>query len=435
MDRVRQLVENRPDFFANHSARLEQALPIRDFIWQSTGLSNAYAVRTAAGRVIINTGMGFEAPVHRRLFDAVCAGPTAYILLTQGHVDHVGGVALFREPGTKLVAHRDLPLCQRDDQRIKRVREAQAGIWFAAALAAAARGSTPAGTGCAAPPQQDVPVADVSFDDAFAFELGGLTFELYSTPGGETIDSCVVWLPQHGILFSGNLFGPLFPHFPNFNTIRGDRYRFVEPYLESLRRVRALEPELLITGHFAPVEGRDLIRDCLDRLEQAVDYVHRRTLEGMNAGRDIFTLMREVQLPPALHVGEGYGKVSWAVRTIWEQYMGWFKARATSELYPTQPGEVYPELVALAGCDAVVTRGRARLDGGDPEAAMILAEAALAHSPRAPDALRLARDVNRALLVRSGGGNFWETGWLGTQIGRLEAALGETGSANAEGAP
>lgn len=420
MDVVRKLVESRPDFFANRSAHLERAIPIGDFIWQSTGLSNAYAVRTPAGRVIINTGMGFEAPVHKRLFDAACPGPTPFIVLTQGHVDHVGGVALFREPGTQLVAQRNLPLCQRDDQRIKQVRESQAGIWFGEALAAARRPQDSPATAAAAPPLQDVPVADVSFEDRCDFELGGMRFELHAVPGGETIDSCAVWLPQHRILFSGNMFGPLFPHFPNFNTIRGDRYRFVEPYLESLRRVRALEPELLITGHFEPIAGRELIRACFDRLEQAVDYVHRRTLEGMNAGRDIWTLMREVRLPPELYVGEGYGKVSWAVRTIWEQYMGWFKAQATSELYPTQPREVHGELVALAGPEAVIARGRAWLEAGDPEKAMLLAEAALAHDGRSQSAQRLARDANRALLERSGGGNFWEAGWLRTQIRRLE---------------
>lgn len=423
MDVVRRLVGERPDFFANRPAHLEQALPIGDLIWQSSGLSNAYMVVTPAGRVIINTGMGFEAPRHKRLFDAICAGPTPWILLTQGHVDHVGGVALFREPGTRLVAQRNLPLCQRDDQRIKQAREAQADIWFGEALAAARRPLGSPDAAAATPPLQDVPVADVSFEDTYAFDLGGLRFELYAVRGGETIDSCAVWLPQHRILFSGNMFGPLFPHFPNFNTIRGDRYRFAEPYLDSLRRVRALEPEILITGHFEPVAGRELIRACFDRLEQAVDYVHRRTLEGMNAGKDIFTLMREVQLPPELYVGQGYGKVSWAVRTIWEQYMGWFKAQTTSELYPTQPREVYPDLVALAGLEAVVTRGRARLAGGDPEAAMLLAEAALAHDARSPGALRLALDTSQALLERSGGGNFWEAGWLRTQIRRLETAL------------
>lgn len=419
MDIVKQLVAERPDFFSNRAAQQESATRINDFIYMSQGLSNAYMVVTPAGRVVINTGMGFESPVHKKVFDAVCPGPTPYILLTQGHVDHVGGVSLFREPGTQLVAQRNLVACQRDDERIKAVRQAQSSIWFKSALSRAAEGE--------AAPQpafiQDVPVADISFDDYYALEVGGTRFELYSTPGGETVDSSVIWLPQHRILFSGNVFGPLFPHFPNFNTIRGDKYRWFEPYLESLRRIRALEPELLITGHFEPIAGKELIRACLDRLEGAVDFVHRETLKGMNAGKDIWTLMREVQLPPELYVGQGYGKVSWAVRTIWESYMGWFKAQATSELYPTLPREIYPDLVELAGIDAVVARGRQKLATADAEGALLLAEAALAADGAHAGALQLALDSHRAILERSGSVNFWETGWLRTQIEKLEAAL------------
>jgi len=419
MDVVRQLVESRPDFFANRFAGLDSAIRVNDFIWQSSGLSNAYMIVTRAGRVIVNTGMGFEALVHRRLFDAVCAGPTPYIVLTQGHVDHVGGVAHFREPGTRLIAQRNLPECQRDDRRIKQVRESQAAIWFGEVFEAMVKRPPSA----AASPVQDVPVADVSFDDRHHFELGGLAVDLLATPGGETIDSCVAWLPQQRIVFSGNVFGPLFPHFPNFNTIRGDRYRYVEPYLDSLRRIRALEPELLITGHFAPIAGRELIRACLDRLEAAVEYVHAETLKGMNAGKDIWTLMREVRLPDALYVGQGYGKVSWAVRTIWESYMGWFKAEATSELYATQPRAIHAELVRLAGPERVIELGRDKLATRDFESAMLLAEAALTHDSANRRALELAVDANQALLERSGATNFWETGWLRTQIRRHTAAL------------
>ena len=39
------------------------------------------------------------------LFDDIHSGPTPYIVTTQGHVDHVGGVSLFRESGTRYVAH------------------------------------------------------------------------------------------------------------------------------------------------------------------------------------------------------------------------------------------------------------------------------------------------------------------------------------------
>ena len=106
MDIVRALVESRPDFFANRYADLADPIRINEFIWQSSGLSNAYLLVTPAGRIVINTGMGFEALTHKRLFDSVSTGPTPYIVLTQGHVDHVGGVALFREPGPSALPAR-----------------------------------------------------------------------------------------------------------------------------------------------------------------------------------------------------------------------------------------------------------------------------------------------------------------------------------------
>lgn len=420
MDPVRQLVQQRPGFFAADIASQPEATRINDFIYMSSGMSNSYMLTTPAGRIIINTGMGFEAPVHKRNFDAVHEGPTPFILLTQGHVDHVGGVRLFREAGTQVIAQQNNAACQRDDERIRVVRSRQANIWFEKTLSAAARLA-------ASQPErfrQDVPTPDVLFDDRHALHLGGLDIELLATPGGETIDSCVIWLPQHRILFTGNMLGPLFPHFPNFNTIRGDRYRHAEPYLESVRRIRALQPELLITGHFEPIFGRDLIGQCLDRLHAAVSHVHEETLRGMNAGVDIWTLMREVQLPEELYVGQGYGKVSWAVRTFWETYMGWFKAEHTSELYPTQPADIYAELVELAGINAVVARGRMRLEQeNDPEGANLLAEAALAADPQHAGALQLCLDAHRRLLTRSGEDNFWEVGWLRNRIGKLEQAL------------
>ena len=47
----------------------------------------------------------------------------------------------------------------------------------------------------------------VGIEREHAFELGGLRFELIATPGGETRESMVVWLPRHRICFAGNAFG------------------------------------------------------------------------------------------------------------------------------------------------------------------------------------------------------------------------------------
>ncbi|HIF64415.1 MAG TPA: MBL fold metallo-hydrolase [candidate division UBP10 bacterium] len=426
---VAELVANRPTFFDMKPAWQTTATPINDFICMSEGCSNSYMLVTSAGRVIINTGMGFEAPVHKRVFDQACDGPTTHIITTQGHVDHLGGVSRFREADTAYIAQANNAACQHDDSRIATVRVNQSGTWFQHvfdyATEVAARDPSAF--------EQDVPEPDITFEDRLELDCGGLKLELLAVPGGETADSCLVWLPEHGILFSGNTVGPLFPHFPNINTIRGDRYRFLEPYMRAVDRMRSLEPELLVTGHFAPIAGRELIRDSLDQLYRAADHVHGATLAGMNEGKDVSTLMREVDLPDDVVIGQGYGKVSWAVRTIWESYMGWFKAGSTTELYPTPAREVSAELAGLAGVNAITTRGRALLDAGNPEAALHLAELAAA-ADTADDndkaALQLLLDVHLALRERASvskaGANFWEDGWLAKEIARLQSLLGHS---------
>jgi len=75
--------------------------------------------------------MGYEAPHHKRVFDAISQAPTRYIITTQAHVDHVGGVALFREPTTVYVAQANNWACQHDDSRIPQLRASTAARWFA----------------------------------------------------------------------------------------------------------------------------------------------------------------------------------------------------------------------------------------------------------------------------------------------------------------
>jgi alkyl sulfatase BDS1-like metallo-beta-lactamase superfamily hydrolase len=387
---------------------------VRDFIHASHGLSNSYLVSTSEGRVVINTGMGFEAPVHKRNFDAVDPSPTRYILLTQGHVDHVGGVDLFREPGTEIVAHAGNQTYQREDGLLRPARGRRSFFAFAKAIRSQARHDTGGGP----VPTQSVPVPTLTFSDRHAFTLGDVRFELIHTPGGETTESMVVWLPEHGILFSGNVFGALWGHIPNLVTIRGDRYRDAPTVIDTIDRVLALEPELILYGHHAPIEGRALIREELLRLRGAVEFVHDRTVLHMNAGHDVWTAMREIRLPPELDVGEGYGKVSWDVRAIWESYLGWFHQRSTTELYATPASSVHGDLVELAGGpDAVAKRAREKLEAGAPLEALHLAEIALAAAPEHAASLDAAIAAHERLDAESV--NFWESSWLRHQIEQL----------------
>lgn len=386
-----------------------------DGIVASYGWSNSYCLRTDEGRVIVNTGMGFEGPLHRRAYDSVDPSPVRAVLFTQGHYDHVGGIDVVRDPGSEVIAQANFTMWRDDNERLEAFRSRNSAFAFIDAILAAMEHARELGVGQVA---QGRPEPTLTVDERLELTIGGRRIELIATPGGETFDSMVVWLPEERTLLSGNLFGPLFGHVPNLVTIRGDRYRDALTYLRSLDVVLELAPERLITGHFDPIEGAELIAEETRALQEAMRSVHDQTVEGMNAGADVWTLMREVRVPDHLDVGEGYGQTPWNVRAIWENYAGWFHHRSTTELYGVHPLAVAPDIVAAAGVAPLVGAARAHLDGGRPVEALQLTDLVLAAEPGEPTATEVAIEAHAALLA--GTGNFWETAWLRRATTKLE---------------
>jgi glyoxylase-like metal-dependent hydrolase (beta-lactamase superfamily II) len=406
---------SRPGADALRPASAEKAEQIAPGLWCSPGLSNAYLLTTGSGRVIVNTGMGFEGPVHRANFDAVDSSPVRYVILTQGHVDHVGGLDSVRDPDTTVVAQANWKAWRDDNERLLPYRASRSAFAFKDTLATGIQ-AIQRRLGTTQLPGQSVPTVDLDFEDTLTLEVGGRRMELISVPGGETTDSLVVWLLDERICLCGNTFGPVFGHIPNLVTIRGDRYRDALTAIGSVERVRDLQPELLVTGHFGPIAGADLINAELTRLSNAIRYIHDQTVAGMNAGKDVQTLMREITLPAEYEVGQGYGKVAWDVRAVWENYSGWFHHRSTTELYPVGFDAVTADVVELAGADALVDRARAHLGAGRPLHAIHLAELVSTARPDHPGARDVLREAHDILLHDTT--NFWERAWLSRQIAR-----------------
>ena len=405
----------RPGADAITAATGAPAVDLGDGIWMSPGLSNSYLVQTDDGRIVVNTGMGFEGPLHGRAFDAVDPGPTEAVVLTQGHYDHVGGIESLRDEGTEVIAHASFATWRDDNERLEafRVRNA-AFAWLDAILAAMAHAKE-VGTGAI---PQARPEPTITFEDRLELTVGGRDLVLLSTPGGETTDALVIWLPDSETVFTGNLFGPLFGHVPNLVTMRGDRYRDALTYVTSLELVLELRPERLITGHFDPIEGADRIGAEIEAMRDVMQWVHDRTVEGMNSGTDVHTLMREVKVPEQFDVGEGYGKTSWNVRAIWENYAGWFHHRSTTELYDVPAAAVAPDVVAAAGSGALAAAARVRLEAGEAVAALHLTDIVLTAEPDHVEARALAAAASRALLGSTS--NFWERAWLERSLQQLE---------------
>lgn len=399
---------------------------VNDFIVMSEGNSNVYLIETPAGGVLLNSGMGFEAPVHRHNLERFSTVPIRYLVTTQGHVDHVGGVQYFRDlhPGLVYIAQAGNPEHQAYDARLATFRSARSAFRFQDEFEQVFKRYAAAGYTAINP--QDRPTPDLLFDKRHEFSLGGLDIVLLAVPGAETNDSLVVWLPQHRIVFTGNLFGCPFGHFPNLVTIRGDRYRDALTCAAAAQTVLDLDAQLLVYGHHEPVVGADVIRAELTAWRDAVRYVHDEVVKGMNEGKDIGTLQEQIRLPAECEVGQGYGKLSWSIRAIWENYAGWFKHESTTELYSVSQQSVHADLVELAGAASLVARAGSKLAAGKPEEAMHLLDIVLNAEPGNASARALMLRIHRELLADAQTfcttGNFWLVGWLQQRIKRLEAS-------------
>jgi len=399
-----------------------EAERIRDDVLMFRATSNSYLVASEDGDTVVNTGLDYQAPRIREAFEQLLGRPLAVrtIVFTQHHADHIGGWSVFAEPGTETIAQAFHPEARRDRRVLK--------DFFAPRLLRVL------GSANAANPQlaehrrawveTEEPTVTRLVDDADAFETGGRRFELFSTPGGEALDCLVVWLPGEKVVFTGNLTGALHGALPHLYTPRGDRQRSARRFVHDVDRVLALEPELLVTGHGDPVEGTARIRAELTKVRDAVEYIDDRTVGGMNAGKDLWTLMNEVALPPELEPAPGRGPVSWYVRAIWEEHAGWFRQESTTELYGVPPSAVWSELAELAGGPDVLARRAAdHLAAGRPVEALHLLDIALGAHPAHVPALEVQVAALELLIDRTRGEPFDELCWLEGELARVRFVL------------
>ena len=398
-----------------------EAIPINDFIYKIEGQGAVFLINTDEGAVLVDTGFDNEQSVlQKKIIDELRTGPVRKIIVTHAHQDHSGGLRHWLEEiegGTEFVGHQRYGYMSRHYLEPLSFLKKRFKVLYPNIVVD--------------DPSQDRsywemrPTREVYVGQDYAFTLGGVDFRVIAPNNtGEGEDGLLLWLPQQKILFVGDLFGTLYPMFPNLYTVRGEKYRDPLDYVDAMNLVLKLSPEILVPTHFHVIEGKDYIRTSVTVMRDAVQYMWDETIRGMNEGKTVWQLMEEIQLPPELELSQGHGKVSWSVRAAWELLVGWYNYESVANLYHVPPSAIYPDLVELAGGpDALADRARQHLQRGEALEALRLLDVASVAESEAVLRTRLAALEILIQQAREGLNNYSEVGFLRADLEATRAKL------------
>lgn len=294
------------------------------------------------------------------------------VVFTHGHVDHVAGVGRFEaEPGSapvRVVAHENLP--KRFDRY--RLTNGYNGIINQRQFQLPAPAFL-----------TEFRYPDQTYADALDLQVGDLRLELRHDRG-ETDDATWVWLPERRVLCAGDLFIWVAPNCGNPQKVQ----RYPWEWAVALRRMAALEPELLLPGHGLPIAGSARIVEVLTETAELLESLVTQTLDLMNAGARLDEIVHTVAVPA--HLAERpwlrpvYDEPEFVVRNLWRLYGGWYDGNPAT-LKPAPDAVLARELADLAGGASVLADRAAALSAdGEHRLAGHLAELAASAAPDDP---------------------------------------------------
>ncbi|MET9255005.1 MBL fold metallo-hydrolase [Streptomyces sp. NPDC003717] len=187
------------------------------------------------------------------------------IVNTHFHGDHSFGNAVLAGPGTLIAAH------ERTREEMAAAGLGLTGLW----------------------PDVDwggleLRLPDLTYRDGLVLHHGGRRVELLHPGPAHTADDTVVWLPEERVLFAGDLVLPGRTPFVLMGSVSGS--------LAALRRLRELEPRVVVGGH-GPVAGPE----ALVETERYFTWLTETAAAGHRAGLDPLALARSAGPGPWAH--------------------------------------------------------------------------------------------------------------------------------------
>jgi alkyl sulfatase BDS1-like metallo-beta-lactamase superfamily hydrolase len=332
-----------------------------------SSFANVSAFDTDEGLVLVDTGSFMLADPTRARLRTITRRPVHTAIWTHGHVDHCFGVDMYeRDSGRKIrvVAHEAVArrheryrLTRAWNERIN-ARQFQTNVAFPGEFRA----------------------ADETYAHRLDVVVGSRRFELHHALG-ETDDHTWVWVPDAGVVCTGDLFIWASPNCGNPQKAQ----RFPREWAAALRDIAKLEPEVLLPGHGVPIWGRPAIRRALDETAQLLEELVGQTIALMNEGARLDEILARVKPPTALmerpYLSPIYDEPAFIVRNIYRLYGGWWDGNP-AHLKPPRDAALAAELASLAGgAEALAYRARDLANAGEYALACAVIELAVQADP------------------------------------------------------
>jgi len=354
-------------------------------------IGNAFALETEEGFIQVDTGA--NARMARGILEnlrTISDAPVYAIVYSHGHNGYNQGTGAFLEaaqergePRPRIIAHENLP------KRYRRYEETAPLQQYLNSLQFRLPTNRPL-----VRPTYFYP--DVTFSDLLSLHLGTRTVELLWAPS-ETDDSIAVWLPEEQVLYGGpavitaciNVGTPL-------RTLR-DAVRWAE----TLDKMIALRPEVLIPSYGPTVKGADEIQKMLGNMAAGLRYLRREVVKRMNRHMTDVQIIHDITYPPEYFEqpwsAPVYGCPEMIVRDIYRSENGWWDRNPTN-LHPAQPDEAAKAVLAAIGDKKLVLeKARAHRDAGEVQLALHVIDL-LALAPGEDEEVLEAKKLKSELL-------------------------------------
>lgn len=219
---------------------------------------NAGIIAGATQTLIIDTGMSSQtaATIHGYA-TAVRPANRLMVINTEPHLDHLGGNSYFRNLGIEIYGH--LTIARDEHALASAIEDYNACVANRVRRERREGGIAFAGTQIANPNKH--------LGTGMAWDLGQLNVRIVMTPG-HTPANLSVLATQERVLYSGDCI--VSDYLPNLEEGSPEAWR---TWIESLDRITALDPAVVVPGHGQVLRGPEIRREIQrirDILEEAI---------------------------------------------------------------------------------------------------------------------------------------------------------------------